>query len=109
MSVLLYHASLTSAILSLGNKGFLTDCGTPIIFDPAVYYGDREVDIAMSTLFGTFSSSFYSAYNEAWPLPPGYEQRRIIYNLYHILNHYILFGGSYLNEANAMIAAILRM
>jgi len=90
-----------------GNAGVLTD-GVPVIFDPAVYYGDREADLAMTHLFGGFNSSFYRAYQEAWPLPPGHELRTDLYNLYHILNHSILFGGSYVPQAQSMIDTLLR-
>lgn len=81
--------------------------GEPVIFDPAVYYGDRETDLAMSELFGRFPARFYAAYREAWPLDPGYATRRTLYNLYHVLNHLNLFGGSYLGQARAMIAELL--
>ncbi|HEV7392637.1 MAG TPA: fructosamine kinase family protein [Burkholderiales bacterium] len=80
---------------------------TPVIFDPAVYYGDREADIAMTELFGGFSSSFYEAYREAYALDPGYAVRKDLYNLYHVLNHLNLFGGGYLRQAERMIDALL--
>lgn len=73
--------------------------GEPIIFDPAVYYGDRESDLAMSKLFGGFPHDFYSAYENAWPLATGSAQRIELYQLYHVLNHLNLFGGSYLGRA----------
>ena len=73
--------------------------GTPWIFDPCVYYGDREADIAMTHLFGGFGASFYRAYESAWPLPPGHEVRRDLYNLYHVINHANLFGGGYAQQA----------
>lgn len=79
----------------------------PVLFDPAVYYGDRETDIAMTELFGGFSSRFYSAYGEVYPLENGYHLRRHLYNLYHILNHYNLFGGRYLNQAEQTMDALL--
>ena len=85
-----------------GNAAALPD-GTPVIFDPAVYFGDREADLAMTTLFGGFSDHFYRAYNEAWPLPRGYRRRKQLYNLYHILNHAILFGSSYAHQSQTMI------
>ena len=85
-----------------GNAGALPD-GTPVVFDPACYYGDRETDIAMAELFGGFPDSFYAAYRAAWPLDPGYESRKTLYNLYHILNHYNLFGAGYLGQARRMI------
>ena len=81
--------------------------GMPVIFDPAVYYGDRETDIAMTRLFGGFGSAFYAAYQSTWPLDPGFEMRLPLYNLYHVLNHYNLFGGSYLAQAERMIDALL--
>ena len=89
-----------------GNASFLAG-GIPIIFDPATYYGDREVDIAMTELFGGFPSAFYEGYNQEWPLDSGYAQRKTIYNLYHILNHYNLFGGGYASQAQGMINQIL--
>jgi fructosamine-3-kinase len=88
-----------------GNAGMLPD-GTPVVFDPACYYGDREADIAMSELFGGFPESFYGAYREAWPLAPGYEARKTLYNLYHILNHFNIFGAGYLGQAKRMIARL---
>ncbi len=81
--------------------------GRPVIFDPAVYYGDREADLAMTELFGGFGSAFYDAYREAWPLAPGYTTRKTLYNLYHILNHLNLFGGGYLAQASSMIDRLL--
>lgn len=81
--------------------------GMPVIFDPAVYYGDRETDIAMTRLFGGFGHAFYAAYQSTWPLDPGFEVRLPLYNLYHVLNHYNLFGGGYLSQAERMISALL--
>lgn len=89
-----------------GNYGFDV-AGRPVLFDPAVYYGDREADLAMTELFGGFPSRFYSAYSEAFPLDPGYRTRRTLYNLYHILNHLNLFGTGYLSQADEMIARLL--
>jgi fructosamine-3-kinase len=77
--------------------------GQPVIFDPAVYFGDRETDIAMTRLFGGFSREFYAAYDASWPLRDGYEQRIALYQLYHVLNHLNLFGDGYLNRAVALI------
>jgi len=74
-----------------GNHAFLAD-GTPVIFDPAVYYGDRECDLAMTELFGSYPADFYAAYRADYPLDAGYAKRRDLYNLYHILNHANLFG-----------------
>lgn len=78
-----------------------------MIFDPAVYFGDRETDVAMTELFGGFSPAFYAAYQAAWPLDAGYNVRRDLYNLYHVLNHLNLFGGGYLHQAEEMIARLL--
>jgi len=83
-----------------GNWGSVS--GEPVIFDPAVYYGDRESDIAMSMLFGGFGREFYRAYEAEWPMAPGHEQRIRLYQLYHVLNHLNLFGSSYLGRARAL-------
>lgn len=98
--------SLLHGDLWSGNYSALAD-GEPVIFDPAVYYGDREADIAMTELFGGFGRDFYSAYNDAWPLDPGYRVRKTLYNLYHILNHFNLFGGGYASQAEAMTGRLL--
>ncbi|MCU0565287.1 MAG: fructosamine kinase family protein [Oculatellaceae cyanobacterium Prado106] len=98
--------SLVHGDLWTGNAG-VTQQGEPTIFDPAAYFGDREVDLAMSQLFGSFPPNFYSAYQEAFPLSPGYERRKILYNLYHVLNHFNLFGSGYESQANQMIATLL--
>ncbi|HVY79379.1 MAG TPA: fructosamine kinase family protein [Steroidobacteraceae bacterium] len=82
--------------------------GAPVIFDPAVYYGDREADLAMMRLFGGFGASFYAAYEASWPLPRGAQRRVALYNLYHVLNHLNLFGGGYLSQAESMMAQLLR-
>lgn len=89
-----------------GNHAYLADA-TPVIFDPAVYFGDRESDLAMSELFGGFAPDFYAAYREAWPLDAGYVVRKTLYNLYHILNHANLFGGGYATQAAHMAAQLL--
>jgi fructosamine-3-kinase len=81
--------------------------GRPVIFDPAVYFGDREADLAMTELFGGFGRDFYAAYREAWPLDPGYAVRKTLYNLYHILNHANMFGGGYLGQARGMMERLL--
>lgn len=89
-----------------GNHAMLAD-GTPVVYDPAVYYGDREVDIAMTRLFGGFGPRFYAAYDEAWPPQAGRAARQDLYNLYHVLNHLNLFGGGYRAQAEAMIERLL--
>ena len=78
-----------------------------MIFDPAVYYGDREADLAMMELFGSPGRAFFAAYDEAYPIDAGYAQRKTFYNLYHILNHANLFGSSYAMQAERMLAALL--
>ena len=99
------QASLLHGDLWGGNHAYLAD-GTPVIFDPAVYYGDRETDLAMTELFGGFPPGFYAAYREAWPLDAGYAVRKTLYNLYHILNHANLFGGGYAAQAQQMVAQL---
>ena len=89
-----------------GNHGYLAD-GSPVIFDPALYVGDRECDLAMSELFGGFAPDFYAAYRANWPLDAGYSVRKTLYNLYHILNHANLFGGGYAVQAARVIAQLL--
>lgn len=98
--------SLLHGDLWSGNYAYTLD-GTPTIFDPAVYFGDREAELAMTELFGGFGSEFYAAYNEAWPLDPGYRVRKTLYNLYHILNHFNMFGGGYGSQAEGMIGRLL--
>jgi len=77
--------------------------GQAVIYDPAVYFGDRETDLAMTRLFGGFSEEFYAAYDDSWPLHDGYEHRIALYQLYHVLNHLNLFGGGYLSRAVSLI------
>lgn len=69
------------------------------LIDPAAYYADREMEFAIMTMFGGFSSRFYDAYNEENPLPADWKQRNLLYQLYHVLNHYYLFGGGYQSQA----------
>lgn len=76
--------------------------GRPALIDPAVYYGDREAELAFTELFGGFSAHFYQAYQAAWPLAPDYADRRDLYNLYHLLNHLNLFGESYGAQVDAI-------
>ena len=98
--------SLVHGDLWGGNIGALAT-GEVVIFDPAVYWGDREVDLAMTELFGGFGSTFYRGYESIYPTVPGFAKRKILYNLYHILNHYNLFGGSYEGQADRMMASLL--
>ncbi len=97
----LVHGDLWS-----GNAAMLPD-GTPVIYDPAIHFADRETDLAMTELFGGFPGSFYAAYRRAAPLAEGYEQRKTLYNLYHLLNHFNLFGGAYLSPVRRAIDSLL--
>ena len=87
-----------------GGNFIVGPSGAPALIDPAAHYGDREADLAFTTLFGGFPESFYRAYEAAWPLPPGWRERRDLYNLYHLLNHLNLFGEGY----SAQVDAVLR-
>lgn len=98
----LLHGDLWS-----GNAAYLSD-GCPVVFDPAVYYGHRETDLAMMEMFGGFSDRVYRAYSAVLPIPPAYNRnRRDLYQLYHVLNHYNLFGGSYLHSAERIIRNLI--
>jgi fructosamine-3-kinase len=98
-------ASLLHGDLWGGNWGSCD--GQPVIFDPAVYYGDRETDLAMTRLFGGFGAAFYEAYEDAWPFEGGHQQRCDLYQLYHVLNHLNLFGSGYLGQAQQLFARLL--
>ncbi|MDN4501423.1 fructosamine kinase family protein [Alteromonadaceae bacterium BrNp21-10] len=102
---LLHHyqpqASLLHGDLWHGNCGFIAQ--QPCIFDPACYYGDRETDIAMAELFGHFPTAFYKGYDAIWPLDSGYSYRKPIYQLYHVLNHALMFGDPYIASANSIL------
>lgn len=98
--------SLLHGDLWTGNCGYDTS-GAPVVFDPAVYYGDRETDIAMTELFGGLGTEFLSAYRSAAPLDVGYRTRKTLYNLYHILNHLNLFGDGYRTQAERMMDTLL--
>lgn len=98
--------SLLHGDLWHGNKGFLTT-GEPVLFDPAVYFGDREAELAMTELFGLFPDGFYASYEAQWPLDDGYTTRRPLYQSYQLLNHANLFGGSYVERAERMLDAAL--
>ncbi len=93
----LLHGDLWSGNMIVGPDG------APALIDPAVSYGDREADLAFTALFGGFPERFYRAYQEAWPLAPGWQERRDLYNLYHLLNHLNLFGPAYLPAVDATI------
>ncbi|HUL93655.1 MAG TPA: fructosamine kinase family protein [Burkholderiales bacterium] len=98
--------SLLHGDLWSGNAAFLAD-GTPIVFDPAVYNGDAETDLAMTELFGGFPERFYEGYRELRPIDEGYPLRRVLYNLYHVLNHLNLFGEGYRAQAESMMEQLL--
>jgi fructosamine-3-kinase len=90
----------------LWSGNFMSDeKGNPVIYDPAVYYGNREMDIAMSLLFGGFDNSFYNYYNEFFPMQPAWETRIQLYTLYPMLVHLVLFGGKYYYKAIDIIKA----
>ena len=99
----LVHGDLWS-----GNAG-MDQSGKGVIFDPASWWADNEVDIAMTRLFGGFRKEFYEEYHRIFPLREGFEKRIIIYNFYHILNHANMFGGQYLNQVKDYVKAILNM
>ena len=100
------EASLLHGDLWSGNYAY-TRAGEPAIFDPAVYYGDRETDLAMTELFGGFDPDFYAAYRADYPVDPGYDVRKNLYNLYHILNHLNIFGDAYRSQAYRMMDKLL--
>ncbi len=87
-----------------GNAGFTAE--GPVVFDPAVYYGDREADLAMTELFGGFPREFYEAYEKTYPLDAGYGRRKHLYNLYHLLNHLNLFGAGYLGQVQQTLSLL---
>ena len=99
--------SLLHGDLWSGNWGSTTS-GVPYVFDPAVYFGDREADLAMTRLFGGFTRAFYDAYMTEWPLPSGWEARVDLYNLYHLLNHFNLFGSGYLPQISRVLAGLTK-
>jgi len=92
----LVHGDLWSGNVLFEANEYSGEEGRVWLIDPAVYYGDREVDIAMTEMFGGFSAEFYRRYDQAYPLSSAYPEKKVIYNLYHQLNHYNVFGRSYL-------------
>ena len=90
-----------------GGNASCDTSGTPFVFDPATYYGDRETDLAFTYMFGGFSKEFHEAYNAKFPLDAGFKIRKTLYNLYHELNHFNLFGGGYAASAQASIDHLL--
>jgi len=96
----LVHGDLWS-----GNLAFVDNA--PLVYDPACYYGDREVDLAMTELFGCLPANFYKGYQSVNPIDSGYDKRKNIYNFYHVLNHANLFGGIYIEQSQALIKRII--
>ncbi|MBO8221739.1 fructosamine kinase family protein [Prochlorococcus marinus] len=110
-SELLNHKPINSLVhgdLWSGNAG-IDKSGRGVIFDPASWWADNEVDIAMTKLFGGFRKEFYEEYHKIFPIKNGFEKRTIIYNFYHILNHANMFGGGYLKQVHDYVRAILNM
>ena len=110
-SELLNHKPINALVhgdLWSGNAG-MDKNGKGVIFDPASWWADNEVDIAMTKLFGGFRKEFYEEYHRIFPIKKGFENRIIIYNFYHILNHANMFGGGYLNQVEDYVKAILNM
>ena len=101
------NPSLLHGDLWGGNASY-DSSGMPFVFDPASYYGDRETDLAFTYMFGGFTSSFYQAYEQEYPLESGFKVRKTLYNLYHELNHFNLFGGGYSSSAQSSINELLR-
>ena len=110
-SELLKHKPINTLVhgdLWSGNMG-IDKSGKGVIFDPASWWADHEVDIAMTKLFGGFRKEFYEEYHKIFPIQKGFEKRIIIYNFYHILNHANMFGGGYFNQVKDYVKAILNM
>lgn len=100
LPTLLAHAPRPSLIHGdLWSGNFLASNLGPALVDPAIYCADREAELAMMALFGGFPDRVLDAYQESWPLPPEWRERMPIYQLYHVLNHQLLFGGSYGGQA----------
>ncbi len=110
-SELLNHKPINALVhgdLWSGNAG-IDKSGKGVVFDPASWWADNEVDIAMTKLFGGFRKEFYEEYHRVFPIKKGFEKRIIIYNFYHILNHANMFGGGYLKQVKDYVKAILNM
>ena len=98
----LLHGDLWNGNIAFG------PCGEPVIFDPATYCGDREAEFGLTEMFGGFGNDFWAAYEAEWPLDPGYPTRKLLYRLYHTLNHYNIFGGGYGSAAEGIVSRLLR-
>lgn len=100
LPVLLAHDTVPSLIHGdLWSGNVLATRRGPALVDPACAYADREMEFGISTLFGGFGARFFEAYEEAWPLPSGWRDRNPLYQLYHLLNHFLIFGGGYGEQA----------
>ncbi len=97
----LIHGDLWSGNVISNEKG------EPVLIDPAAYYGHRELELAMTQLFGGFTGEFYSSYNDEYPLKKDWKKRQDIYKLYHILNHFNIFGQSYKYQALELMKTYL--
>ncbi|MBX3679645.1 MAG: fructosamine kinase family protein [Rhodocyclaceae bacterium] len=99
----LVHGDLWHGNIAITNDGHVAS------FDPAIHFGDHEVDLAMTELFGGLPDTFYATYRALWPLAEGHAERKTLYNLYHILNHLNLFGRGYLGQATRMAKQLSSM
>ena len=100
--VSLLHGDLWSGNVAFGPGG------EPVVFDPATYCGDREAEFGLTEMFGGFGNDFWSTYEAEWPLDPGYPTRKLLYRLYHTLNHYNIFGGGYGSAAEDIVGRLLQ-
>ena len=98
----LLHGDLWSGNVAFGPGG------EPVVFDPATYCGDREAEFGLTEMFGGFGNDFWSAYEAEWPLDPGYPTRKLLYRLYHTLNHYNIFGGGYGSATEGIVGRLLQ-
>jgi len=107
----LLHSAIEAPSILHGDlwsgNAIVDDHGEACLIDPAVYYGHREADLAMTRLFGGFEPAFYNAYHETLPLAPGHQERLPIYQLYHVMNHLNLFGGGYFDQARRILRTYL--
>jgi len=99
--------SLLHGDLWSGNHGVDSRTGLPSVYDPAAYYGHDEADFGIARMFGGLSPEFYDAYFSVRPKKPGFEQRAILYELHHHLNHYNIFGGGYLRDAKSLMRTLV--
>lgn len=101
---ILSHKTVPSLIHGdLWSGNYMYTLNGPALIDPAVYYADREMELSIVTMFGGFSRRFWDAYREMYPMLDGWQERNTLYQLYHVLNHYYLFGGGYISQANQIV------